>query len=95
VHARSLSKVPLHPIEVAAVPIIGSDVAFFVVFGAFVVAFVVLSVITLRWAIRRDRAGRAAWQERVRGTGRLDGEGPRTNGRPPKDPSRWGGGGPR
>jgi hypothetical protein len=39
-------------------------VAFGVVFGAFVVAFVVLVVITLRWAIRRDRAGRAEWLRR-------------------------------
>jgi hypothetical protein len=46
-------------IELAA-----SDVAFGVVFGAFVVAFVVLTVITLRWAVRRDRLGRAEWLRR-------------------------------
>jgi len=41
-----------------------TDVAFFAVFGVFVVAFVILVAITLRWAVRRDRAGKAAWRER-------------------------------
>jgi hypothetical protein len=40
-----------------------SNTAFFVIFGVFVVAFVVLAFITVRWAIRRDRSGRQAWEE--------------------------------
>jgi hypothetical protein len=40
-----------------------SNTAFFVIFGVFVVAFVVLAFITVRWAIRRDRTGRQAWEE--------------------------------
>jgi hypothetical protein len=43
-----------------------SDTAFFVIFGIFVVAFVVLAFITVRWAIRRDRTGRQAWEEQRR-----------------------------
>ncbi len=43
---------------------VGADVAFFTVFGLFVTAFLVLSVITVRWAIRRDRSGRDEWLER-------------------------------
>jgi hypothetical protein len=45
-------------------PLLASDVTFVVLFGAFVAAFVVLCVIVLRWAIRRDSAGRAAWRAR-------------------------------
>jgi hypothetical protein len=45
-------------------PLLASDVAFAVLFGAFVAAFVVLCVIVLRWALRRDSAGRAAWRAR-------------------------------
>jgi hypothetical protein len=41
-----------------------SNVAFFVLFGIFVIAMVVLTFITLRWVIRRDKAGRQAWLER-------------------------------
>lgn len=43
-----------------------SNTAFFVIFGVFVVAFVVLAFITVRWAIRRDRTGRQAWEEQRR-----------------------------
>jgi hypothetical protein len=35
--------------------------AFDIVFGLFVVAFLFLSFWTLRWAIRRDKAGRYEW----------------------------------
>ncbi len=42
----------------------GSDPAFYAVFGVFVAAFVVLAVVTVRWAVRRDRAGRATWLRR-------------------------------
>jgi hypothetical protein len=44
--------------------VVGVDAAFDVVFGVFVLALVVLSVITLRWALQRDRAGRAQWLRR-------------------------------
>jgi hypothetical protein len=44
--------------------LLASNVAFGVIFGIFVVALVVLIVITLTWAIRRDRIGRAAWRRR-------------------------------
>lgn len=37
-------------------------VAFAVVFGAFVLATLTLVVLTLRWAIRRDRLGREAYE---------------------------------
>jgi len=47
------------PTDVAA-----ANIAFGVVFGAFVIALVALIVITLRWAIRRDRVGRAEWIRR-------------------------------
>lgn len=43
-----------------------ASAAFYAVFSVFVVAFVVLTVITLSWAVRRDRAGRQAWIERRR-----------------------------
>lgn len=43
-----------------------ASAAFYAVFSVFVVAFVVLTVITLTWAVRRDRAGRQAWIERRR-----------------------------
>jgi hypothetical protein len=48
-------------------PTLAVNVGFVAFFGLFVVAFVVLSFITVRWAIRHDRAGRAAWLERRRG----------------------------
>ncbi len=37
----------------------GAPVAFYAVFGVFVAAFGVLAAVTVRWAVRRDRAGRA------------------------------------
>jgi hypothetical protein len=45
-------------------PLLASNVAFILLFGAFVAAFLVLSVIVVRWAFRRDSAGRAAWRGR-------------------------------
>lgn len=42
----------------------GTDVAFYVGFCLFLVAFGVLAVVTVRWAVRRDRAGRAEWARR-------------------------------
>jgi len=44
--------------------LVGAEAAFYVVFGIFVVAFAVLVVITMRWAVRRDRSGRAEWLRR-------------------------------
>jgi hypothetical protein len=41
-----------------------SNAAFFTIFGIFIVAMLVLIFLTLRFVIRRDRAGRAAWLER-------------------------------
>ncbi|HTX63086.1 MAG TPA: hypothetical protein VMD28_05580 [Acidimicrobiales bacterium] len=38
--------------------------AFVAVFAVFVAAFVVLAIVTLRWAVRRDRVGRAEWVRR-------------------------------
>jgi hypothetical protein len=44
--------------------LLGSNVPFAIIFGIFVVALIALIVITLMWAIRRDRSGRAAWRRR-------------------------------
>lgn len=49
---------------VAMLAVGGSDAAFLAVFGVFVAALLVLAVVTLRWAVRRDRAGRAQWLRR-------------------------------
>ena len=38
--------------------------AFYIVFGLFVVAFLFLALWVIRWAIRRDMAGRSAWLSR-------------------------------
>jgi hypothetical protein len=44
-----------------------NDAAFAVLFSIFILAMLVMIVITLRWTIRRDRAGRAAWRARREG----------------------------
>jgi membrane protein implicated in regulation of membrane protease activity len=44
--------------------LLASNTAFAITFGVFVIALVALIVIVLRWAIRRDRTGRAAWRQR-------------------------------
>jgi len=85
--------------------LLGADVAFDAVFSVFVVAFVVLAVVTVRWAIKRDRAGRAAWVRRQAPARdvRPDAPPPRMNGHSPhqKGPQSGGrgrdprGGGPR
>jgi len=62
--------VPLDAVLLAA------NTAFAVVFGVFVVALVVLAVITLRWAVRRDRAGRKAWLARRPGQWGAGGDDP-------------------
>jgi len=55
-----------------------SDVAGFVLFGVFLVALVVLGVVTVTWAVRRDRAGRRRMMEEQEGEARepTAGEGP-------------------
>jgi ABC-type branched-subunit amino acid transport system permease subunit len=58
-----MTTVPLHH-QVHQLPLLASNTAFAVIFGIFVVALLVLIVIVLTWAIRRDRAGRAAWAVR-------------------------------
>jgi len=45
-------------------PLLASDVAFGVLFGIFIAALLVMIVITLTWAVRRDKQGRAAWRQR-------------------------------
>lgn len=40
-----------------------SDVAGFVLFGVFLIALVVLGVVTVSWAVKRDRAGRRRMME--------------------------------
>jgi hypothetical protein len=54
--------------------LVGSNVPFAILFGIFVIALIVMIVITLMWAIRRDRGGRAAWRQRQVERG-LGGEG--------------------
>lgn len=79
-------------------PLVAADATFYAVFGVFVVAFVVLVVVTVRWAVRRDRVGRAEWLRRQEeaGKGQRAG-GPRagTNGHVPKRADDRGRGSPR
>jgi hypothetical protein len=66
----------------AALPV-GADAAFDAVFGLFVAAFIVLVVVTMRWAVRRDRGGREEWLARrqARSGYSRDTEPPASNGR--------------
>jgi hypothetical protein len=57
------------PLAVLLQPFVAGDVTFGVVFGIFIVALFALIVIVLRWAIGRDREGRAAWRARQAGGG--------------------------
>lgn len=59
-------------------PFVAADRAFYAVFAVFVVAFAVLAVITVRWAVRRDRAGRAEWARRQSAAGPTPGGVPGT-----------------
>jgi MFS superfamily sulfate permease-like transporter len=43
----------------------GVSVAFDVVFGVFVAMILALAVISVRWALRRDRLARARWSART------------------------------
>ncbi len=73
---------PPVPLALVLQPLVASDVAFAVVFGVFLVALLTLIVIVVRWAIRRDRQGRAAWRERqAGGTAAADGDTPPPPGR--------------
>jgi membrane protein implicated in regulation of membrane protease activity len=54
----------IHPVMALLGAAPATDVAFGVVFGLFVLAVVVLAVLTIRWAVRRDRPGREAWKAR-------------------------------
>jgi hypothetical protein len=61
-------------------PLLASNVGFDITFGIFVVALLVLAFITLRWAIRHDRAGYAAWRKRQHGAApRGEGDAPPTS----------------
>jgi hypothetical protein len=56
-----------------------SSPAFGIIFGIFVAALLVLIVITLMWAVRRDKAGRALWRQRQQERlGPTEGDGPPT-----------------
>jgi hypothetical protein len=45
-------------------PVVATNVGFFITFGLFVVAWLILAFVTIRWAIRHDRAGFSAWRRR-------------------------------
>ncbi len=77
-----------------AVVLLAVNAAFAIVFGVFVAALLVLVVITITWAVRRDRPGRAAWRQRRRQSMQGPGPHPASNGhrpvasdRPPADPA--------
>ena len=77
----------------AAALLVAAGAAFDAVFGVFVAAVVVLAVVTLRWAIRRDRVGRAEWMRRQQESGALPtSPPPHTNGRVPGRHGQRGGG---
>jgi hypothetical protein len=48
----------------APLTMLASNAPFYILFGIFIVALLILVVVVLTWAIRRDRAGRAAWLKR-------------------------------
>lgn len=74
--------------------LVSADAAFYAVFGVFVGAFVVLVVVTVRWAVRRDRTGRAEWlrrQEDAQRPGPDAGAPGQTNGHVPRRKDQHGG----
>ena len=75
----AIASVVMYP----AVLLLASNTAFIVVFGVFVAALVAMVVITVTWAWRRDRAGRAAWRRRQRQMIQLPDSRPETNGHRP------------
>jgi hypothetical protein len=44
--------------------VLASNTPFAIIFGIFIVALLTLIVITIMWAVRRDRSGRASWRQR-------------------------------
>ncbi len=45
-------------------PMLATNVGFFITFGLFVVGWLILAFLTIRWAIRHDRAGFKEWRQR-------------------------------
>lgn len=86
-------------VTVAALGTKGIGTTFLAVFAVFVLAFAVLVVVTIRWAVRRDRAGRAEWArrqaEQAAAVASIDGPGPRANGHRPRGGRRGSETGPR
>lgn len=68
-------------VHLLGVQLVAAGAAFDAVFGVFVAALVVLAVVTMRWAVRRDRAGRASWLERQREQARGAEQNGKTRGR--------------
>ena len=71
---------------------VGGGAAFVAVFGVFLAALVVLAVVTLRWAVRRDRKGRAEWVARSSAASAHaqaeDASATRSNGHAPRRPGQ-------
>lgn len=85
---------PMGALDHLGMPLVAADAAFYAVFGVFVVAFVVLAVVTTRWAVRRDRAGRAEWVRRQQAKEQAGHQGvppARTNGHVPRRKDQHGG----
>ena len=53
--------------SVPLAPMVATNVGFDITFGLFVVAWLILAFVTIRWAIRHDRAGFSAWRRRQAG----------------------------
>ncbi len=73
--------------------------AFDVVFGIFVAIILAVAILSVRWAVQRDRIARAA-QNRNRsaggiGPGAADGPTPKHRGWRSSPPRRWGASAPR
>lgn len=70
------------------------DVAFGVVFAVFILALFVLAFIAIRWGVRHDRPGRAAWsqrmQERIDAAAKNEGPPPQSGQRLPQEEQRPG-----
>lgn len=94
--SATVSSLALGP-PLAVGHLVAADAAFFGVFGVFVVAFALLTFLTVRWALRRDRARRPEWLQRQQQRGRVAGGPPPAGGGPaPGGPSsRANGHGPR
>jgi hypothetical protein len=48
-------------------PAMATNVGFDITFGLFVLAWLILAFVTIRWAVRHDRAGFSAWRRRQAG----------------------------